>query len=762
MRALGVRLAVLVALAAPAAGAAQGPGTGSGVVRGTVVDAATGERLAAALVRIPQLHRGEQSHDDGGFVLAGLSPGRHELVVQRIGYRARILAVDVRAGDTTIVEVRLTAAALELPATVVTGTLRERTGDQVLSPTSVLSGAELDGRLDGTVAATLQDEPGVAVGSLGPTTGRPVIRGLGGDRILVLEDGARTGDFSSLSADHAVAVDPLTAERIEVVRGPMSLIYGSSALGGVVNVIREEIPTSVPEHSHGVVSAQGSSVNRGGTGSAVLHTRLAGLGARLEGTGRGSGDVRTPDGRLINTDSRLFGAAAALGKAGKWGHGGVVYRFLLNDYGIPGGFVGGHPQGVDIRTRRHSLRGELERHRHGAVWSTLRITAGATDYRLEEIESGGSLGTLFDQELVQAGADVLHEASGPFALGAVGVRVQYRDILTGGSLRTPSTYDYTVGGFVVEEVGRGRLRAQIGLRYDWARYVPRDSASISVGGQRIPVRPRDFGAFSGALGFLYTTVPGLTVGVSGARAFRTPDFNELYSDGPHLAANSYDVGDPSLKAETGYGLDAFARLSTSRIEGQAAVFVNRLTDYIFPSSRGRAELGTQGQRPRFQHTNEDARFIGAEASAAVSLTAQLVLEGTVSHVVARFTSTRDSIPIITPVDTTWVPPSPYPPFIPPLHGRIGLRLERSRWFAGAGVRIAAAQERLGDFETRTGGYAVGDLQAGYRLLAGGRLHSVALRVDNVGDRAYRDHLSRVKDIMPAPGRNVSLLYRLTF
>jgi iron complex outermembrane receptor protein len=589
-----------------------------------------------------------------------------------------------------------------------------------------------------------------------------VIRGLSGDRIVVLEDGQRPGDLSAMSTDHAVAIEPLTARKIEVVRGPMSLLYGSSALGGVINVIRDEIPTSLPDRAHGVVSAQGATGAPGGTLGAAVNARLAGLAWKAEGSGRSQGDVRTPVGMLVNTDARTVDGALGVGRAGEHGHAGASYRFYQNDYGIPGGFIGAHPTGVDIHMRRHTARGELERHLEGAV-STLRVGAAFTDYFHTELEPSGSIGTLFRQRVGAVDAVLNHEALGPFRLGAVGLRTQFRDLRTGGSLRTPSTYDVNAAAFVVEEIGSDRVRLQAGARVDWARVVPRDStAFVGVGGNRLPVHPRAFGSVSGSLGVLWTAQPGVVVGVSVARAFRTPDVTELFSNGPHLADNSYNVGDPELHSETGYGADAFVRVSAGRVQGTAGVFGNWLVDYIFPSSRGRVDLGPQGNRPRFQFTNEDARFIGAEGSVTVSVTQRLVLEGSVSHVVARFTAPRDSIPVVTPTDTTFVPASLYPPFIPPLHGRVGVRYESATWFVAGGAQIAAAQERLGDFETRTAGYVVGDFAAGVRLLAGSRLHSLTLRVDNVADRTYRDHLSRVKEIMPEPGRNVSLLYRLTF
>ncbi len=192
------------------------------------------------------------------------------------------------------------------------------------------------------------------------------------------------------------------------------------------------------------------------------------------------------------------------------------------------------------------------------------------------------------------------------------------------------------------------------------------------------------------------------------------------------------------------------------------MFRNVLSDYVFPSSRGRALIGRQGGRPLFQYTNESARFTGGEARVAVTLTPRIVLVGSGSYVAAVFTSQRAPIPIIEPPDTTFVEASKYPPFIPPLFGTLDLRYERPSHFFGGGIRWATAQTRLGDFESRTDGYLVGDLHAGLRLLIGGRYHTVTLKVENLADTEYRDHLSRIKGILPQPGRNVSLLYRLSF
>jgi iron complex outermembrane receptor protein len=749
-------------LGAPADASAQPPARTQATILVQVVDT-TQAPVPRARIRLIELHRSGLTDESGAMGFTQVPTGEYIVLAEAIGFQPYEKDVRVSDHDTVRVRIELTRLLLKLAPLVVTGTIGERRGTDVLSPVSVVTGEEMDRTVKETVAASLRDQPGVALQTLGPSTGRPVIRGLGGDRILILEDGLRPGDMSSTSADHAVAVEAITAEQFEVVRGPMSLLYGSSALGGVVNVIREEVPTSLPERLHGTLKLQGSAVTRGITGGGYMTGSVGKAAWRLEGSARDAGDVHTPVGVLVNTGATTYNLAAGVGIERAGGHIGASYRFYDNAYGIPGGFVGGHDTGVDITMRRHTARMETDFHDVCCAHSTLRITGQFTDYGHDEREPSGAVGTWFDQKLAASEAVFRHGPVGPFALGAVGVRGQYRDIRTGGTLHTPSTYDIGAAVFAVEELALGSWHLQAGARHDWAHYVPRDTtAFISAGGERLPVRPRTFGSVSGSLGLIYAFGDAVRIGFSASRAFRTPDFNELYSNGPHLAANSYDVGDPTLSSETGIGLDAFVRLSTQRVRGEVAAFRNEMRDYIFPSSRGRAELGAQGGRPRFQYTNEDALFVGLEADFQWNVVSSFVLEGTTSLVRAHFTSELDSIPVFSGTDTTFVPASPYPPFIPPIHGRIGLRFDRQAAFVGVAARFAARQDRLGDFESPTAGYVVADVTAGVRFLLGGYFHAVTFTADNLFDTEYRDHLARVKEIMPEPGRNLSLLYRLEF
>jgi iron complex outermembrane receptor protein len=402
------------------------------------------------------------------------------------------------------------------------------------------------------------------------------------------------------------------------------------------------------------------------------------------------------------------------------------------------------------------MEGEL--HNHTGPFSSVRVAGTFTDYAHAELDLDGDQGTRFAQRFGAMDVLARHDRLGPFASGAIGARAQGRAITTGGSLRTPSTDDLSLAGFVVEEIGAGPVRLQGGLRWDWARYEPRRRAFVNVNGARIATLPRTFGSASGSLGALWAVADGVRLGGSVSRAYRTPDFNELYSDGPHLAAYSYDVGNPRLGQETGLGFDAFARVQRGAVRAELAAYRNALDGYVFPRNTG--EVGRVGQRPKFQYTGVNALLTGAEGDLEWSVSPRLVLEGSGSYVLGRLRGAPDSLPAVdgepARLGARWLP------FIPPPNARFGARYERPRWFAGLATRMAAPQRRTGDFETPTAGYALADATLGLRFLAGSRLHAVTLRLDNLLDTEWRDHLSRTRIVMPEAGRNASVLYRILF
>jgi iron complex outermembrane recepter protein len=776
----GLASAVLTVGLASGAGAA-GPPVGGGIgggeppdtaaargaIIGTLRDQETGNPVAGAQVRLREMRRTELSQADGRFHFLDVRPGRYTLTVERVGYAPADRSVTVTADQTTTLVMELRPTALELAGVVVTGARAERGAGEVYQPTSVIGEAELRRRLATSLAATIAHEPGIHQQYNGPAASQPVIRGMGGDRVLVLEDGHRTGDLYATASDHAVSIDPLTAERIEVLRGPAALLYGSSALGGVVNVIREDVPRSLPERVGGTVSLQGESVNRGTTVGVAARAPVGRVAIRAEASRRQAGDTRTPLGTLESTGIGGVNVAGGASVVSSWGYAGVAYRENHLDYGVPGEFAGqqipgAHAGGVDIETVRRSGRLEVGHLSGLGILSALELSASLVHYLHDEIEGHGGegetfFGARFDQLSGGAELTMRHDHVDHLFLlgGAAGLEFRGKDLRTQGSAPgTRSATENNVAVFVYEEFGGGPFRLQAGLRYDWTRVSPYFNDPIVVGDRAVPVTERTFGSFSGSLAGLIDITPHWTTGINVARAFRRPAIEELFSDGPHLADFSYDIGNPALDPEVGLGVDVFVRGALPRLAVEGSVFANHLSNYIYYEATG--ELDPRFRRyPVFQARGDDARFVGAEGRVQWEAARYLVMDATVSGVRATRTATDDPLPDI-----------------PPVTASARVRYDTQRWFAMAGWDAAAAQNRVprgipinGETvhpQQPTAGSGLLNAGFGLRWTAGDRLHSVTLRVDNVLDTEWRDHLSRIKDVAPQPGRNVQLLYRLSF
>jgi len=711
-----------------------------GEIEGVVIDAEHGGALAGAQVEVLGLRQRAVTHGDGSFHLPGMRSGNYLLTVSRVGYGTEALLVTI-SDASAYVTVRLASTPFEIAGIVVTGSFSEREARDVLRPVDVVAGDELQRRLQSTVAATLSAEPGVSVTSVGPAAARPVIRGLSGDRVLMLEDGVRVGDVSNVGADHATALDPTSARRIEVVRGPAALLYGSNALGGVINVIRDEVPSIMPHHTTGAVTLQSQTVTDawGGSGSVLIPVSSK-VPLRIEATGRTTGDLDTPAGDLPNTNAGTWSGSIGSAYVGDWGFVGGAFQLYRNEYGIPGDPSAGFEEGVRIDMERSSakLKGVIDR--GVGPFSAIETNATYTTYQHKEIEPPDTPETAFDVQTFSGDVLARHEAIGPFSSGAVGARGSSEDFAYGGEVATPDSRRYSVAGYVFEEVDLDPVRLEAGLRYDWIRVVPLIAdPSAPIG----PIDDRTFHAVSGSAGLLYDVGAGMTLGTSIARSFRTPDVVELFSDGAHLAAYAHEVGNPSLGTEIGTGVDLFVRLGRERLSAELTGFYNNISGYVFGADTGAIDPGDG--LPVYQYQGQDARLFGFEGSVDWTVWRDLVAHGTASYVQGSLKATDEPLPLI-----------------PPFHGVVGLEYAPATWFARSEVSLASKQNRLGTFETPTEGYAVFNAAVGVRLTLSGRLNVLTLSLENLTDEVYHNHLSRVKDIMPEAGRGVSLAYRVVF
>lgn len=745
--------------------------------------AADGSPIRNVLVRLPDLGRIASTGAEGRAVFRELEPRTYTVRVEHLGYRPQEEEVDVVADERVVLEVSLETSPLDIAGLVVTGTARERGMGEVYRPTASLSGDELQRSMASSVPATVSRVPGVSLEYSGPGATSPLIRGMGNDRVLMLEDGNRSGDIYSSGADHGVMIEPLSAERTEVVRGPATLLYGSQALGGVVNVIREDVPTSRPSGLRGRVGTQLESVSDGTAGMLELSGPAGPLAVRGQFSARRHDDTRTPLGTLDQSSLDAYSGTLGTSLAGDRGYAGVALHYYTSSYGVPGEFdgeliPGGHPGGVDIEVDRVAarFRAELRDDPLPDFFRSVELRANVTDFEQEEIEGtvdGERIaGALFDQRSVEASLIAHHDHDlhehprhAVRLEGAWGVSADERDLWTGGvspGARTSLEQTYSAFGF--EELGIGDVRLQAGLRYDYRRSVPADRSDIRVRsqeGEQIvrSVSARNFSELSGSLSARWDFAEGFTAGVSGVRAVRMPALEELFSDGPHLADFSYDVGDPTLEPETGMGLDVFVRSSLPRLDLEAAAFYNRVDGYINQLWTGLTRVeqtgGSSRVVPIYLAQADDAEFAGLEGRIQWEALPDVVLDGTADY--TRASRAVDGDPL---------------PDIPPLSGHFDVRYEGDPFTASLGVRAASSQRRVpAPMEVQgeevlpqqpTDGYALLNAGVGWRLAHGGMSHRVMLQIENLTDRDWRDHLSRMKELAPNPGRNVQLTYTMRF
>jgi iron complex outermembrane recepter protein len=740
-----VRLGLLALVAGmpfitPVAAEAQAGGR----IAGTVHDAA-GQPVAGAQVLVDGRLRVGGTGADGAFAVQGMAPGVRRVRVLAMGYAPAERSVTVTAGGAgEPLRIRLEHTPLALPGIQVTASPTASEAGAVAQATSQLAGRALEREMGGSLAHTLRAQPGVAMRSMGPAATMPVLRGLTGDRVLVLHDGQRTGDLAGSADDHGVTVDPLAAQRVEVVRGPATLLYGNNALGGVVNVISDDIPAHVPGRVEWSAGAHTESAYPGGAGSLKVTAPLAGAWAgTLRIGGRSTGDMRIPTdavlgSRLRNTDMESWNGALGIGHAGETVEGGAVARAYRFGYGLP---VPPGSGAVSLRGRRYELRAGGTVESSWPLVARVRADAAAQDYAHDELnDDTGNVLQQFALRTRTAGLRVHQRPIGPINEGAWGLSALWKAYsATGPEALTPPADSRGLGVFGFQEVRLiGGAALQLGGRYDDYRIASGDSEKFGAG------RTRAFRAVSGSAGVRVPLAGGWSAAVSAARSFRAPTVEELFSAAAHAGTGAVELGNPALRSERGVSVEGVLRVQTSRVTGQMAAYRNRVSDYVFLAARGDTTL--YGVRlPVLEYAQGTAVLRGVEGAVEVAATRSLVVGMMGDWLHAEH---ADGTPL------SYMPP-------PRLGGTV--RWDDGRWSLGADLHHERPQDRVGAAGERpTPAHTTVRLTAGVRVPWAGSLHSITLRAENLTDEMHREATSRIKDFAPGPGRNLSLLYRVVF
>ena len=708
------------------------------LLEGYVFDNKTQRAIGNVDIKLDDGAAGTITDEQGRFVLR-LSEGVHHLSFFRLGYRTARREVKVSGSKLPILYVEMVAQEIQIDTINVLGKDAETRFEELYEATGVLSGDELQKKYGLTLAETMKNEIGVAIRSMGPAPARPVIRGLSGDRVQINIDGIETRDLSATSADHAVTLEPFNSERLEIIRGPRTLLHTASAIGGVINVVKHKIPEEHPQSIFGSVGAYGETVNRGYLSAAGITVPVGPLALYAETTYRNTRDVQTPIGRLANTPIDTRTHTLGLSYPTDRGYVGASFDQFDTQYGIPGGFIGGHPNGVDLDIERRVFDGKAAYHFDRQVLSSVEMDFTRTFYHHFEFESSGSIGSEF--LFHDYGGDLkLHlNTQGQTRNTVLALGFGHHNLKLGAFVFTPPTREQNASLGLYHEFTYRDIEFQASARYTYADFDPRPrtrtTADLDV--------DRTFHAWSAAISPLVSITEQLTGGLNLSRSQRVPTIEELYNDGPHLAAYTFEVGNVNLEAETSLGFEVFFHYLQPGLNFVLSGYWNEFDTYIAPRNTG--EINFAQLLPIYASDGVAARFLGVEMHLGWRLNTRLNLEFNGSYV--RGENRDEDLPL---------------PEMPPLKFVGSATYEHPRLTVGGTAEFVAGQERVDIFEEPTDGYAVFGVFAQRDINTDHTRHSLIVSLDNLFNTEYRNHLSRIRSVMPETGRSIKAHYKMSF
>lgn len=711
-------------------------------VEGVVLDSKTGEPLAHVFLHLEEMNRSATSDRNGFFRFQNVPPGAYYISLHRVGYKSHRLQLAFNGDQTRKeIEISMEPSGFAAPEVVITDE-RELAGGHLEHASVKVLGEDLRRELGITLSQTLQNMPGFSERSLGPAPGRPIVRGLDGERVVILKDGIGIGDVSTVATDHAVSIDPMSAKEIEIARGPAALAYSGNALGGVINVVKNLIPTSVPGSVRGIASLQGHTVNNQLSLSGQVLIPRGRTAINLDLTGNYGEDFAVPGGHITNTYIRNMNNAVGVGFIRPWGYFGGSASLYLSEYGIPPDPQGGHPNGVDIEMIKLQTHLKGEYIFRDSFLRSLEADAAFTGYYHRELESSGAVGTEYEQFIADISLSVHHRDALFFDSGHIGVSGKFLDyIVTGAS--TPASRQFSGAVYAIQERDIGPLHLELGNRVDFSAAVPETRRVSRLIGE---IRPRTFAGVSSSVSAIYNFGTDWYIGSTAMLSYRPPTLEELYSEGPHLAAYTFEIGNPDLNGDRGLGKELFIRKRGRKLNFEVAGFRNYFSRYIFPRDTGRQSVRFPDLND-FQFTESEALFYGFESALEIGFGRFFSIGGNATYTIGNRRDAGTTEPL---------------PLIPPFKGLAFAQFRSNKWMLRGQMRFAAEQARPAEFESSTSAYQVFDINAMYLFNSTGMLHSLTLSARNILDARYRNHLSVIKDIFPEPGRNVSLLYRLYF
>jgi iron complex outermembrane receptor protein len=704
----------------------------SGKIAGTVTYGGDNSAMHGVSIQIVELKRSVVTSDVGEYEFAGIPAGSYTVKAHQEGFGDVTKKIVVPATGAVTADFTLQIAGLSEEVTVSSSGVEQSTFESIAS-VDTLSTTEILSRASIGLGDVLENEAGVSKRSGGPGSSRPVIRGFDGDRVKVASDGVGVGSLASQSGDHSEPVDTLAAERIEVVKGPATLLYGSNAIGGVVNAISGHDEGSHPGF-RGYFSTIGGTNSNQGAVSVGSEYGVKNWMFWLNGSGQRTSDYSAGGdfGKVINTFTRNATATTGFGYYAKKAFFNANYSFYQSRYGIPLDTQEEDPELRSLRVWRNDVKFNFGYNDPNWLVSGMKFTVDISNYRHQEI-ADGEVGTTFRNRVYSYRGMFDQKKFGKLT-GRFGFDGFHRNYSTVGDeilIDGPVKQD-AFSVFGLEELKFERVTLQFGGRVENNKYNPVNPSLLD----------RDFTGFSGAAGARFDLWKGGAFVANYSRGYRAPALEELYNHGPHDGTLAFEVGDPFLKAETNNGIDLSIRQQNKRIKAEANFYYYGFKNFVFLAPNG--DVDEESGFPIAEYLQGDSRFTGTELSLDYTLNKYLNVITGFDYVNAKL---KDGRPL---------------PRIAPMRGRVGLDFH----YRNASVRpefvAVGDQDRVFTNETRTPGYGTVNLGGNYVLSSKHAAHIFAVNAFNLNNKLYYNHISFIKDISPEIGRGVRFSYTVRF
>ncbi|MDH7603291.1 MAG: TonB-dependent receptor [Melioribacter sp.] len=707
--------------------------------------------LIGVNVLIEELKIGTTTDTDGKFEFNNLKSGTYSLKFSYIGHKTITRKITIPSIEPIVI--KLEEGIINLQEVVVTGNPLSIDPKNLSQSTLSISNLELQIKRNISIAQILNFQPGIAMRSNGIAAARPIIRGFSNNRVLILENGLRMGDLSNTSDDHAISADGNTPEKIEVLRGPASLLYGSNAIGGVVNIITEDIPNYISKGLIGDINFENSSVNKELNISSDIHFGFDKFSFHSNYFNRYSKDYTDGNGSSVfNSDQFSRGYQLGFAFIPSFLRSGISIKDYFNSYGIPTFF--NDEEQIKINMKKKEYRFLIESDKINFFVNNFSLKAGYQNYEHKEIlRATGETGTSFGLKSYSFDLSFKHK---PIRLwqtknisGVFGLWYQKQNYnVFGDEAFTPNANYDGIAAYIFEQIRINKLNMQLGVRIENNRVVIPESI---ISDTHFPAEEKNYLSFSGSVGISYNISDDVSLFSNIANAFRAPTVEELSSYAIHEATAAFDIGNRNLNKENNLGFDLGLRVRKANHLVELSSYHNMLNNFIyrkptnyFYDAASNKFNDTSGY-PVFIYSQSNASIYGFELIAQYEFTRNLSLTVMMDYVRGIVRDTKENLPQM-----------------PPFRFSIEQRYFTDNYWFGYQWKLAEAQNKTAAEEKPTKGYGIVDIYCGVKILTGKFFHIISLKIENLLDQPYKDHLSSIKNFAYMPGRNLQMSYKFLF